>query len=57
MSDLSNVQREIEAEARRLFPGAVRQVEWLRHGGRPRGGRCAYSLPRFLEDRMIWVTR
>ena len=35
MSDLSNLQREVEAEARRLFPGAVRRVEWLRHGDTP----------------------
>jgi hypothetical protein len=35
MSDLSNLQREVEAEARRLFPGAVRRVEWLRHGDAP----------------------
>ena len=27
MSDLNSVKREIEAEARRLFPGAVRRVE------------------------------
>ena len=32
MSDSSSLQREIEAEARRLFPDAVRRVEWLRHG-------------------------
>jgi hypothetical protein len=35
MSDLNSVQREVEAEARRLFPGAVRRVEWLRHGDAP----------------------
>ena len=35
MSDLSNIQREVEAEARRLFPGAVRRVEWLGHGDAP----------------------
>ena len=31
----SDVQREIEAEARRLFPGAVRRVEWLGYGDAP----------------------
>ena len=30
MSDSSDMRRDIEAEARRLFPGAVRRVEWLR---------------------------
>jgi hypothetical protein len=35
MSDLSNVQREVEAEARRLFGDAVRRVEWLGHGDAP----------------------
>ena len=35
MSDLNSVKREIEAEARRLFPGAVRRVEWLRYGDAP----------------------
>jgi hypothetical protein len=35
MSDLSSIQREIEAEARRLLPEAVRRVEWLRHGDAP----------------------
>ena len=35
MSDSSDMRREIEAEARRLFPDAVRRVEWLRHGGAP----------------------
>jgi len=31
----SSVQREIEAEARKLFPDAVRRVEWLRYGDTP----------------------
>jgi hypothetical protein len=35
MSDSSDMRRDIEAEARRLFPGAVRRVEWLRHGDAP----------------------
>ena len=35
MSDSSNLQREVEAEARRLLPDAVRRVEWLRHGDAP----------------------
>jgi hypothetical protein len=35
MSDSSSLQREVEAEARRLFPDAVRRVEWLRHGDAP----------------------
>ena len=35
MSDLNSVKREIEAEARRLFPGAVRRVEWLGYGDAP----------------------
>jgi hypothetical protein len=35
MSDSSDIRREIEAEARRLFPDAVRRVEWLRHGDAP----------------------
>ena len=35
MPDSSDVQREIEAEARRLFPGAVRRVEWLGYGDAP----------------------
>jgi hypothetical protein len=35
MSDLSNIQHEVEAEARRLLPDAVRRVEWLRHGDAP----------------------
>jgi hypothetical protein len=30
-----SVQREIEAEARKLFPDAVRRVEWLRYGDTP----------------------
>jgi hypothetical protein len=29
MPDSSSLQREVEAETRRLFPGAVRRVEWL----------------------------
>jgi hypothetical protein len=32
MSDSNNVQREVEAEARRFFPSAVRRVEWLGYG-------------------------
>ena len=32
MPDSSKAQREIEAEARRLFPDAVRRVEWLGYG-------------------------
>jgi hypothetical protein len=35
MPDSSDVRREIEAESRRLFPGAVRRVEWLGHGDAP----------------------
>jgi hypothetical protein len=35
MPDSNNVRREIEAEARRLFPGAVRRVEWLGYGDAP----------------------
>jgi hypothetical protein len=35
MPDSSNVRSEIEAEVRRLFPGAVRRVEWLGHGDVP----------------------
>jgi hypothetical protein len=35
MPDSSDVRREVEAEARRLFPGAVRRVEWLGHGDAP----------------------
>jgi hypothetical protein len=35
MSDSNDVQREVEAEARRLFPGAVRRVEWLGYGDSP----------------------
>ena len=35
MSDSSSLQREVEAEARRFFPDAVRRVEWLRHGDTP----------------------
>ena len=35
MSDLNSVKREIEAEAMRLFPGAVRRVEWLGYGDAP----------------------
>ena len=35
MSDLNSTQREVEAEARRLLPDAVRRVEWLRHGDAP----------------------
>jgi hypothetical protein len=35
MPDSSSVQHEVEAEARRLFPGAVRRVEWLRYGDAP----------------------
>ena len=35
MSDSSSLQREIEAEARRLLPDVVRRVEWLRHGDAP----------------------
>ena len=35
MPDSSKAQREIEAEARRLFPDAVRRVEWLGHGDSP----------------------
>ncbi len=31
----SSVQREIEAEARKQFPDAVRRVEWLRYGDAP----------------------
>ena len=30
MPDSSSLQREVEAEARRLFPGAVRRVESAR---------------------------
>ena len=32
MPDSSSLQREVEAETRRLFPSAVRRVEWLRYG-------------------------
>jgi hypothetical protein len=35
MPDSSSLQREVEAETRRLFPGAVRRVEWLRYGDSP----------------------
>jgi hypothetical protein len=35
MPDSSSLQREVEAEARRLFPGAVRRVEWLGYGDSP----------------------
>src|SRR5438046_2621158 len=35
MPDSSNAKREVEAEARKLFPDAVRRVEWLRHGDSP----------------------
>ncbi len=35
MSDSSSLQREVETEARRLFPDAVRRVEWLGYGDSP----------------------
>ena len=35
MSDSNDWQREVEAEARRLFPDAVRRVEWLGYGDSP----------------------
>src|SRR5213593_2322989 len=35
MPDSSSLQREVEAETRRLFPGAVRRVEWLGYGDSP----------------------
>ncbi len=35
MPDSSSLQREVEAETTRLFPGAVRRVEWLRYGDSP----------------------
>jgi hypothetical protein len=35
MPDSSSLQREVEAETRRLFPGAVRRVEWLGYGDLP----------------------
>jgi len=35
MPDSSSLQREVEAETRRLFPAAVRRVEWLRYGDSP----------------------
>ena len=35
MPDSSSLQREVEAETTRLFPGAVRRVDWLRYGDSP----------------------
>jgi len=35
MPDSSSLQREVEAETRRLFPAAVRRVEWLGYGDSP----------------------
>jgi hypothetical protein len=35
MPDSSSLQREVEAETTRLFPGTVRRVEWLRYGDSP----------------------
>ena len=35
MPDSSSLQREVEAETTRLFPGAVRRVGWLRYGDSP----------------------
>ncbi len=44
MPDSSSLQREVEAETTRLFPGAVRRVEWLRYGDSPLTA-VAGSLP------------
>jgi hypothetical protein len=35
MPDSSSLQREVEAETTRLFPDAVRRVEWLGYGDSP----------------------
>src|ERR671923_964197 len=35
MPDSNEVRPDVEAEARRLFPDAVRRVEWLGYGDSP----------------------
>jgi hypothetical protein len=47
MPDSSSLQREVEAETTRLFPGAVRRVEWLRYGDSPLI-EPGEMLPRFV---------
>jgi hypothetical protein len=34
-AEKDRIQHEIEDEANKLFPGAVRRIEWLQHGDEP----------------------
>jgi hypothetical protein len=34
-AEKDRIQHEIEDEANKLFPGALRRIEWLQHGDEP----------------------